>query len=143
MCQHSWVFPEGFQRIQRHCGLWDEATPNIHGELSICDCQSHYKVIFPCSDGQLHCIYVMNVWGRQLLSDIFLFIIFIETRRCLIIHPIYLRSVFPVCWVFNFFGVRFHYVDSGPTLEVLFQNSVIIIYIHNKYILVASTGYYR
>ena len=40
----------------------------------------------------------------------------------------------------RFFCVRFQYVAAGPTLEGFCQNSVIIIYIHNRDILVALTG---
>ena len=42
--------------------------------------------------------------------------------------------------MFNLLDVRFQYMASRPTIEGLFQNSVSIIYIHNYYIIVASTG---
>ena len=64
--------------MKGHCGLLDEATPNMHWKLSICACQSCNKVTFPCFDGPLCCIDTMNVWGHQLVANVFLLIIFLE-----------------------------------------------------------------
>ena len=74
-CQHSWVLLAGYQHIQGHCCLSDETTQNMHGKLSICDCQTRDKMIIPCYDGPLRCIYMINVWGNQLVYNVFLSII--------------------------------------------------------------------
>ena len=60
----------------------------MHWKLSICACQSRDKVIFSCSDGPIRCIDTMNVWGHQVVFNIFLSIIFIQAHLCLIIQHV-------------------------------------------------------
>ena len=97
VCRHSWFLSEGSQHIHGHCGLWDEATPKMHGKLSICACQSHDKVVFPCSDEPIFCIYTINVWGHQLASNVFLLIKFLEACWWLTIQTMYPCYVACIC----------------------------------------------
>ena len=87
VCQHSWVSLERSQNIYGRCGLWDYSTPHMHWETGVCDLQPCDKVIFPCPGGPLRCVDTVNMWGHQLVFNIFLFVVFIEAIQCLIIQP--------------------------------------------------------
>ena len=92
----------------------------MHWKASVCAYQPSYEVIFPCSDGPLRCIYTVNIWGHQLVYNIFFLVIFLKDILSLIIHPREPWYVSPIGQVLNFLGVGFQYIAPGPTLEVFF-----------------------
>ena len=106
----------------------------MHWKAGVCACQPRNEVIFPYPDGPLRYIYTVNMWGDQLVFNIFLSVIFLDSIRCLIIHTMYKWYVSSIGQMFHLFGVGFQYVAYGPTLEGLCYNCISIINIHNQYI---------
>ena len=64
--RNSWIEAGGMEEVECEGSVWDEAVPEMQGEVGVADTEAGNEVILVCLDGSFCGVGVMKVWRNEL-----------------------------------------------------------------------------